>query len=297
MFARIFAAALLLAATAAAAQAPAPPADDAQAQWARQCKDWDDWSKPAPPFRIWGNAWYVGTCGISAILITGIAGDILIDGGPPDAGDLIAANIIQLGIPLSAVKILLHTHEHYDHVGGLARLKALTGAKLYASPMAASALQRGTPNPEDPQYEDHHPLPAVSVDKVLEDIVNTVTLGNLALKGFATPGHTPGALSWQWQSCDGDDCKTIVYADSLTPVSSDSYKFTDHTDVVAAFNASLVRIASLRCDILFSPHPSASGLRDRLLAGSLVDTTACFKYANDLKKKLDARLAKEADGG
>ena len=91
MFARIFAAALLLAATAAAAQAPAPPADDAQAQWARQCKDWDDWSKPAPPFRIWGNAWYVGTCGISAILITGSAGDILIDGGPPDAGDLIAA--------------------------------------------------------------------------------------------------------------------------------------------------------------------------------------------------------------
>ncbi|HEY7808544.1 MAG TPA: subclass B3 metallo-beta-lactamase [Croceibacterium sp.] len=296
MFARMLSAALLLAATAAAAQTP-PAAADAQAQWARQCKDWDGWDKAGPPFRIWGNAYYVGTCGISAVLITGSAGDILIDGGPPDAGDLIAANIKQLGIPLANVRILLHTHEHYDHVGGLARLKELTGARLYASPMAAQALRRGTPNPEDPQYADHHPLPAVRVDKVLEGNVNTVALGNLTLKGFATPGHTPGALSWQWQSCEGDDCKTIVYADSLTPVSSDGYKFTDHPDVVAEFNNSLVRVASLQCDILLSPHPSASGLRDRLLHGKLAGKGECLDYANDLKHQLDARLAKEVNGG
>ncbi len=294
MFARCLCAALLLAATAAVPVAPAPAADG-QAQWTRQCKDWDEWDKPAPPFRIWGNAYYVGTCGITAILIKGSAGDVLIDGGPADAGDIIAANIRQLGVALSDVKILLHTHEHHDHVGGLARLKQLTGARLFASPLAAQALERGTPNPDDPQYADHHPLPAVPVDRILEGNA-TVTLGNLTLKAYATPGHTPGALSWQWQSCEGDDCKTIVYADSLTPVSSDGYKFTDHRDVVAAFNNSLVRVGSLQCDILLSPHPSASGLRDRLLKGSLVDPTACYTYANGLKQQLDARLKKEDNG-
>jgi metallo-beta-lactamase class B len=288
-------AALLLSAT-AAAPAPPPPAADAQAQWTQECKDWDDWDKPGPPFRIWGNAYYVGTCGITAILITGDAGDILIDGGPANAGDLIAANIRKLGFRLSDVRVLLHSHEHSDHVGGLARLKQLTGARLYASPDGASALSRGTPNPADPQYSDHQTLPAVRVDKVLEGSTPTVTLGSLTLKGFATPGHTPGAMTWQWQSCDGDDCKTIVYADSLTPVSSDSYKFTEHSDVVAKFNTSLVRVASLKCDILLSPHPSASGMRDRLVRGSLLGTSACLEYANGLKQKLDARLAKELDG-
>ncbi|MGZ3271476.1 MAG: subclass B3 metallo-beta-lactamase [Croceibacterium sp.] len=294
MFAKGLCAALLLAATAAVPAASAPAADG-QAQWVQQCKDWDEWDKPAPPFRIWGNAYYVGTCGITAILITGDAGDVLIDGGPADAGDIVAANIKKIGVALSDVKILLHTHEHHDHVGGLARLKQLTGARLFASPLAAQALERGTPNPEDPQYADHHPLPPVPVDRILEGNA-TITLGNLTLKAYATPGHTPGALSWQWQSCEGDDCKTIVYADSLTPVSSDGYKFTDHREVVAAFNNSLVRVGSLKCDILLSPHPSSSGLRDRLLKGSLVDSTACFTYANGLKQQLDARLKKEDNG-
>jgi metallo-beta-lactamase class B len=295
MFARSLFAAFALLACGAAAHAQ--PATEGQAQWVQQCKDWDDWDKPGPPFRIWGNAYYVGTCGITAILITGSAGDVLIDGGPANAGDLVAANIRKLGIPLSNVRVLLHSHEHHDHVGGLPRVKTLTGARLYASPSAAKALEQGAPTPDDPQYADHHALPAVRVDKVLDGAMPTVTLGDIDLKGYATPGHTPGALTWQWQSCEDGDCRTIVYADSLTPVSSDGYKFRDHPDVVTQFNNSLKKVASLHCDILLSPHPSASGMRDRLLAGSLLGTTACFVYANDLKQQLNARLAKEDDGG
>lgn len=294
MFARSLLAAAILAGCAGAAHAQAAP--DAQAQWAQQCKDWDAWDKPGPPFRIWGNAWYVGTCGISSILITGSAGDVLIDGGPADAGDLVAANIRKLGIKLSDVRILLHTHEHDDHVGGLARLKQLTGARLFASAEAAKVLEKGAAGPGDPQYADHRTFPAVRVDKVL-DGTSTVTLGDLTLRAYATPGHTPGALSWQWQSCASDDCKTIVYADSLTPVSSDSYRFRDHPEVISAFNASLSKIGSLKCDILLSPHPSASDMRTRLLKGSLLGTTACFQYADGLKQKLAARLAKEDNGG
>ena len=48
--------------------------------FAQACEDWDEWDKPAEPFLIHGNTWYVGTC-ISAILIEGDDGLVLIDTG------------------------------------------------------------------------------------------------------------------------------------------------------------------------------------------------------------------------
>ena len=38
------------------------------------------WSAPQKPFHIHGNSWYVGTQGLSAILITSPQGHVLIDG-------------------------------------------------------------------------------------------------------------------------------------------------------------------------------------------------------------------------
>src|SRR6266542_4421271 len=59
---------------------PIAPIETAGPLFAAACKDWDDYDKPAPPVRIFGNTYLVGTCGISAILITGAQGHILIDG-------------------------------------------------------------------------------------------------------------------------------------------------------------------------------------------------------------------------
>src|SRR6185369_13896604 len=88
---------------------PIAPIQETGPAFAAACKDWDDWDKPAPPVGIFGNTYLVGTCGISAILITGSAGDILIDGGTEAGADLIAANIRGLGFRLSDVKILLNS--------------------------------------------------------------------------------------------------------------------------------------------------------------------------------------------
>lgn len=297
MFARTVAALLLL-----AAAAPSPPArpsaSDDQMRWARQCKDWDDWDKAAPPFLIHGNTYYVGTCGISAILVVSPEGHTLIDSGTDAGAKVVAANIRKLGFKLSDVDTLLFTHEHHDHVGGIARLQRLTGAHLVSSPRAAPVLNNGTSNPDDPQAMEHmHFTPAHVTDVLDLKEGEARILGATEFRALATPGHTPGALTWQWQSCDEPGrCLTIVYADSLTPVSSDGYRFSDHPDYLAAFWASLARVAALKCDILLSPHPSASGMRDRLLKGGLVDSQGCKAYAERLSKQLDERLAKEAHG-
>ena len=273
---------------------PRAPIEESGPLWAATCKDWDDWDKPAPPVRIHGNTYLVGTCGISAILITGEEGHVLIDGGTEKGAELIANNVRSLGFQLSDVKYLLHSHEHIDHAGGIARLQQLTGAQLVASAPAAVVFQTGAAGSDDPQVGMHPPFPAARVDRIIKN-GEEVRFGNLLLTAIATPGHTAGALSWRWESCDGGVCRTMVYADSLSAVSRDDYKFSDHEEYLAAFRASLARIAESRCEILMTPHPSASAMRDRMTGQKpLFDINGCRNYAEALGKHLDERLAKEA---
>ena len=107
-----------------------------------------------------------------------------------------------------------------------------------------------------------------------------VRFGNLLLTAMTTPGHTPGALSWRWESCDGGVCRTMVYADSLTPISRDDYRFSDHPDYLAAYRASIAKIAEGRCEILLTPHPSASAMKERMTGKQpLFDVNGCKNYA------------------
>lgn len=278
----------------AKAPSPAPPATPDG--WVAACEDWDDWDKPGPPFRIHGNSFYVGTCGIAAILVTSPAGHVLIDSGTEKGAAVIAANIRRLGFRLKDVKLLLHSHEHFDHVGGHAVIQRLTGATVAASVAAAPVLESGRDSPEDPQAGMHAAMTPVKVGRRLAD-GEVVRLGGLALTTHATPGHTPGALSWSWTSCarSNRDCRRIAYADSLSAVSADTYRFSDHPTYLATYRNGVARVAALPCDILITPHPSASDLRSRLAAGALnVPPGQCATYARTIGERLDERLAREA---
>ncbi|MCD1599924.1 subclass B3 metallo-beta-lactamase [Rheinheimera aquimaris] len=266
-----------------------PPVSD----WVARCADWDDWDKAGPPYRIYGNSYYVGTCGISAILITGDKGHILIDGATEAGADVIANNIRSLGFSLSDIKLLLQSHEHFDHVAGLARLQQLSGAKLLASAAAAPVLASGVVSSADPQAGMHKPFPPARVDGQVT-AGTAVNLGDLSLMPIATPGHTPGALSWQWRSCEAGQCQVLVYADSLSPVSSDSYRFSEHLSYLNAYRAGLNKLAKLDCQVLLTPHPSASNMRTRLQSSDgLSDPQGCVSYADAVTGLLEQRLTKE----
>jgi metallo-beta-lactamase class B len=273
---------------------PRAPIATEGTKWTSACKQDDGWDTPAPPVRIHGNTYLVGTCGISAILITGSEGHVLIDGGTEAGAEIIAANIRGLGFGLRDIKLLLHSHEHFDHVGGIARLQQLTGATLVASAPAARVFATGAAGAGDPQAGMHKPFPAASVGRLIAD-GEELRLGDLMLTAMSTPGHTPGALSWRWESCDGGVCRTIVYADSLSPVSRDDYRFSDHPAYLAAFRASIAKVSASRCEILLTPHPSASAMPERIGRGeTLLDEQGCRAYATALTSRLDERLAKEA---
>ncbi|MBT8432771.1 MAG: subclass B3 metallo-beta-lactamase [Altererythrobacter sp.] len=266
----------------------------------QRCETWDKWDKPAPPFQIHGNTHYVGTCGISAILVTGDDGHILLDSGVEVATPLVLENIRKLGFDSTDIDYVLMSHEHFDHVAGHAAIAEATGAKVVASARAKPVLESGVVASDDPQVESNHPQMApVKVDLVVSH-GDIVALGGITITAHATPGHTPGALSWSWTSCDASaadqSCRDFAYVDSLSPVSADSYRFIDHPRTVAAFRQSIETVAALPCDEILTPHPSSSNMIERLRSGKVGDGSQCQNYASAIERRLNARLEREAGG-
>ena len=257
------------------------------------------WDDPAVPRQIYGNAYYVGTCAITAILVTSPAGHVLIDAGTEVGAAHVEANIRTLGFDPKDVEAIVLSHEHWDHAGGIAKLQEATGATVYARGQAAAVLASGKSERSDPQFliaEAMKPVP--NVQKIADDYL--LKVGPLALQAHATHGHTPGSTSWTWKSCDGDACKTIAYVDSLTAISDDVFRYTDeaaHPGYLAAFRKTLETIAALPCDILLTPHPGASQIWQRIgqePTQPLIDAEGCRHYAARGAKGLDERVAKES---
>ena len=287
-------AATLLGATQPASPPPAPALQAIPSLALRDaCKDRDGWSDAAPPAHIQGSTWYVGTCGITVLLVATGDGLVLIDSGPADAAPLVLANIRALGFDPRRVRWILSSHEHDDHAGGLAELKRATGARLALSRASARVMESGQPDPSDPQFGVLKPMPAIKADRVLRD-GDTIVQGGVTFTARLTPTHSPGSTSWSWQSCMRSNCRAIAYADSATTISADAYRFSDHPDRVAAARRGLATMRRLPCDILVTPHPSASDLFDRLSGeGALEDHNACRAYADAASARLDRRLASE----
>ena len=262
---------------------------------ASQCQGRDGWSDPAPPAHIFANVYMVGTCGIVSLLVTSPKGHILIDGATAEAAPFIADNIRTLGFQPTDVKYLLSSHEHYDHVGGLAALKGITGARMLARAEARKSLETGISDPTDPQLAILPPFAGIKVDQIVQD-GETVTLGPIKMTAIATPGHAPGGTSWTWKSCEGATCHQFVFADSLGAVSADAYRFTDHPEYVAVLRATMKRVSEWQpCDILIAPHPAQSRFFERVSGKEpLADPAGCANYAKAAMERLDARLAKEA---
>src|ERR1700755_2610509 len=96
--------------------------------FAQKSEDDRQMNRAVEPFKIIGNIYYVGASDVTSYLITTPKGHILIDSGFEETVPQIKANVAKLGFKLADVKIILNSHAHYDHAGGIAELKRLTGA-------------------------------------------------------------------------------------------------------------------------------------------------------------------------
>jgi metallo-beta-lactamase class B len=269
-----------------------------------QCARCAAWNEPVAPFRIHGNTWYVGVRGLSSVLIRTSAGLVLLDGDLAQSAPLIEANIRALGLRLEDLRLILNSHAHFDHAGGIAALQRDSGAVVAASPSGAAALRLGHAVADDPQAgwaaEAGFP-PVAKVREVADGEV--LKLGEVAITAHFTPGHTPGSTTWTWQSCEAQRCLNLVYADSLNAVAAPGFRFLgdqNHPDVSRRLRASIARVAALPCDVLVTVHPEQGGLWDKLAARNqdmqpdpFVAPDACKTYAAGADQLLDERLARE----
>jgi metallo-beta-lactamase class B len=302
MSARFALAALLSAALIAPASAQRmAPRPSASRNIAAACASVDpssekSWSTPAPPAHLFGNTWYVGTCGITVLLVETQAGLVLFDGGPPEAAPLVIANVRKLGFNPREIRWIMVSHEHWDHAGALSALQRETGAQVVAGPFQMNALLSGKASPDDPQvpfFKGHDLLPVKVALTVRDNGRHTV--GGVSFTAIATPAHSPGSTSWYWRECEGGICKTIAYADSVSTPAPDDYRFSDHPKRLNDVRSGLARMAGILCDIVITPHPSASDLFLRLSGGKMLSQpNACRTYAEGGAKRFEARVAAEA---
>jgi metallo-beta-lactamase class B len=257
------------------------------------------WNVPIPPFRIFGNAYYVGTAELAAILIAGDDGLVLLDGALPQSAPLIDRSIAELGFETADVRLIVNSHAHFDHAGGIAALQRATRAQVAANPRSAEALRAGKPTSDDPQFAvADNGFPRVPDVRIVRD-GETLTVGDVEITAHFTPGHTPGSTTWSWRSCEGSRCLDVVYADSLNPVSADSFRFSSTPSIVESYERSIRAVESLPCDILLSPHPGFFGMQEKLrLRGTgepdvFVDANACRAYASAARARLTQRLEQE----
>jgi metallo-beta-lactamase class B len=204
--------------------------------------DREAWNQPVEPLRIVGNVYYVGAAGVSAFLIRTDDGAILIDGGLPETAPHIAASIAKLGVDIRDVKVLLNSHAHYDHGGGLAELKRLTGASLAVSGPDADRLEQGEPS-----------MPAVRVDRRLAD-GDTVRLGGTTLTANVTPGHTKGCTTWTMMTRERQRDYRVLFHCSTSVVDTLVGNRT-YPNIVSDYERTFARLRDMKADVFLANHP------------------------------------------
>ena len=254
------------------------------------------WNKPTEPFRMIGNVYYVGTEGLASYLITSPQGHVLVDTVMPDATSQIKANIEKLGFRVTDIKYLLNTHAHIDHTGGLAEMKAASGAQLVAGEADKPLLEGGYyPGARE---ETALNFPPVKVDRTVRE-GDKVTIGDVTLIARETPGHSPGCTSWEFSVKDGDATRSALIFCSGTVALNRLVPNPTYPGIVTDYRKTFARAKDMKVDVLLAPHPEMYRMQDKramLSDGApnpFVNPGEFNAYAATLEKAFDDALAKQ----
>ncbi|MFZ5720416.1 MAG: subclass B3 metallo-beta-lactamase [Pseudomonadota bacterium] len=281
---KVFAAAALGAAAFASAAAAQNPAT---------------WDKPFAPFKLGEGLYYVGSLDLASYLFVSKDGLIVLDGGSVETGKQVVANIRALGFDPAGVKILLNSHQHFDHAAGLAEIaKAAPGARLYASaadgPIIAAG-GRGDPLLKGPQYEYEPVQPAGVVADGQQ-----ITLGQWTLTAHITGGHTAGCTTWAFPvTIAGTPRQAQVHCSSSVLPGYRIGKVETWPGQTAQYEKSFATWKSLPCEVPLASHATFFGLVEKkqaLDAGdaeAFVDPEGCRAFLDKQEAAFRAVLKKQ----
>jgi len=256
----------------------------------------ENWSKPYEAFRIAGNLYYVGTYDLACYLITTSGGHILINTGLASSVPMIRSHIEALGFRFSDIKILLATHAHFDHVGGMAEIKKTTGAKMMINEKDAPVLADGG-NSDYVFGGRGSTFEPVKADRLLHE-QDTVRLGGMQIIVLHHPGHTKGACSFLFDVKDEHRSYRVLIANMPTILDQTKLSGTpDYPDVANDYAYTFDALKKLRFDIWLSSHASQFGLHgkrkpgDGYHPGAFIDQKGYDAMIDDLHREYLKRLS------
>jgi len=209
---------------------------------------------PVEPFRIIGNIYYVGAADVTSFLITTPQGHVLIDGGFVETAPLIRNNIEKLGFQMKDVRVLLNSHAHFDHAGGLALLKQWSGGRLVVSERDAPLF--GNLSDDDTTVGAKPLFPPAHVDRRIKD-GDSVEVGSTTLRAVLTPGHTPGCTTWTMQVHDEGRTYQVVFFCSATVLAhSQLVNNKAYPGIANDYKKTFAKLRALPCDVFLAPHGS-----------------------------------------
>ena len=251
---------------------------------------------PVEPFRIAGNIYYVGSNDLTSYLIVTPKGHILIDGGQREMVPQITGNIEKLGFKLSDVKFILNSHAHFDHAGGIAELRRLTGAKFLASELDRPLLERG--GKDDPNFGDRFIFEPIKPDETFAN-GKQVKLGTTTLTANITPGHTKGCTTWTTTVDDAGNKLNVIFVCSI---SSPGYRLVnnkDYPEIESDYKRSYEWFKTAKVDVFLGSHAAFFDLERKskaLKAGPKVNPFIDPKgYKDFIENNEKAFLQKLAD--
>jgi metallo-beta-lactamase class B len=258
-------------------------------------------NQPVEPFRIIGNVYYVGASDVTSYLITTPRGHILIDAGFEETVPQIKANIAKLGFKIEDVKILLINHAHYDHCGGAAEIKKLTGARLYASPPDAPVLEDG--GVSDFRFGGDKPLFApVKVDEILKNN-QEIRLGDTVLTTRFTFGHTKGATSWTMDVSETGRKYKVVFTSSVTTLDYSLVDNPKYPRVATDYAETFATLKNIKADVFLASHGQFFDLKEKaakLRAGAkpnpFIDPAGYRSFIARMTKSFEDKLKAEKAG-
>ena len=254
-----------------------------------------DWARPYQPFRIAGNLYYVGTHDLACYLITSTQGNILINTGLASSATQIKNNIEKLGFKFSDTRILLTTQAHFDHLGAMAAIRKMTGAKLMVDEQDAGVVKDGGSSDyalggNDPSYQ-----PMVA-DRLLKD-GDTIRLGDTYVVMLHHPGHTKGSCSYLLNTKDDKRSYRVLIANMPTIVTDK--KFSDlrgYPTVAKDYAYTLATMKKLSFDIWVASHASQFGMHEKHKPTDLynpaafIDRVGYDKSLADLQQEYEEHL-------
>ena len=284
-----------------AAALAAPPAPDPGTQLENNARE-RHWNEPTEPAHIVGPIYYVGTAGLSSWLIKTSEGHILIDTGMPPSGPMIAESIRKLGFKPEEIRLLLVGHAHVDHVGALAYMKQLSGAKVAALPGEVALLESG--GKTDFQYGtfEQYQFEPVKVDTVLTD-GEPFRLGDVSLTPIATPGHTRGCTTFVTSVVDSGKAYKVAFPDGTSIPGYRLVKDPSYPGIADDYRRSLGALAMLSPDIWLTAHPDMFGFASKRYvaarrgAAAYVDREGYRKFITDARENLEATIKEQTVGG